>query len=353
MGCPLGPTFAEFYMCELENQVLLNAQIKPELYCRYVDDIFVVIRDEEHLIELRRALEHESVLTFTHEIGQNHKLPFLDILVRIEDNSFVTNVYRKPTDVGKVLNEKSECPQRYKTNTVRALIQRAFKTCTSESDLKTELRSCKQILVNNGFSNRTVDTEISNYRSRENRTNNEAISNGTPTTVFYQNQMNRGYKVDERVLQSIIHDNVKSTTDNENIKLLIYYKNKKIKNLVMNNNPCKKTGLLQETNVVYKFSCNKEGCRLLQNMNYIGLTSTTLSRRLTCHLQSGGPKNHMREAHNETITRATLEACTSIVMRCPDPSRLTIAEALIIKSESPAINLQTTGFVRTLKLFSE
>ncbi|KAA0186919.1 hypothetical protein HAZT_HAZT004441 [Hyalella azteca] len=40
-------------------------------------------------------------------------------------------------------------------------------------------------------------------------------------------------------------------------------------------------------------------------------------------------------------------------MRCPDPSRLTIAEALIIKSESPAINLQTTGFVRTLKLFSE
>jgi hypothetical protein len=121
-------------------------------------------------------LEHESVLKFTHEIGQNHKLPFLDILVRIEDNSSVTNVYRKPTDVGKVLNEKSECPMRYKTSAVRALIQRAFKTCTSESDLKTELRSCKQILVNNGFSNRTIDTEIANYRSREKRSNDEAIN---------------------------------------------------------------------------------------------------------------------------------------------------------------------------------
>jgi hypothetical protein len=40
-------------------------------------------------------------------------------------------------------------------------------------------------------------------------------------------------------------------------------------------------------------------------------------------------------------------------MRCPDAARLAIAEALIIKEESPAINLQTTGFVRTLKLFSE
>ena len=121
----------------------------------------------------------------------------------------------------------------------------------------------------------------------------------------------------------------------------------------MKNNPCKKSGPLQETNVVYKFSCKREGCRLLQNVSYIGLTTTTLSRRLTCHLQTGGPKNHMREAHGETITRAALEAGTSIIMRCPDAARLAIAEALIIREESPAINLQTTGFVRTLKLFSE
>ena len=147
-------------------------------------------------------------------------------------------------------------------------------------------------------------------------------------------------------------NNIRSTAATDRIKLLIYYKNMKLRNLIMKNNPCKKSGPLQETNVIYKYSCHKEGCRLLQNVNYIGLTSTTLSRRLTCHLQTGGPKNHMREAHNETLTRATLETNTRIVMRCPDATRLAIAEALIIKHESPAINLQTTGFVRTLKLFS-
>ena len=165
--------------------------------------------------------------------------------------------------------------------------------------------------------------------------------------------MNKGHRTDERVLNSIVQNNISCTTVTDWLQLMIYYRNKKIKNLIMINNPCKKTGPLLETNIIYKFSCLKEGCRLLQNVNYIGLTSTTLSRRLTCHLQAGGPKNHMREAHNETITRATLEACTSIVMRCPDAARLSIAEALIIMDESPAINLQTTGFVWTLKLFSD
>jgi hypothetical protein len=352
MGSPLGPTFAEFYMCELENRVLLDAQIKPDLYCRYVDDIFVIVRDEVHMMELRAALERNSVLTFTYEFGQNHTLPFLDILVQDDNNSFVTKVYRKPTDVGKVLNQESECPQRYKISTIRALIHRAFKTCTSARDLKTELRTCKQILVNNGYANKTIDKEISNIRARQNR-KDESTSRGCVTRIYYQNQMNGGHRTDERVLNSIVQNNISCTTVTDRIQLLIYYRSKKVKNLIMKNNPCKKSGPLQETNVIYKFSCLKEGCRLLQNVNYIGLTSTTLSRRLTCHLQAGGPKNHMREAHNETITRATLEACTSIVMRCPDTTRLSIAEALIIKDESPAINLQSAGFVRTLKLFSD
>jgi hypothetical protein len=121
----------------------------------------------------------------------------------------------------------------------------------------------------------------------------------------------------------------------------------------MNNNPCKKTGVFQEINVVvYKFSCNREGCRLLKYglhwaHNY-DIKPTT-----PCQLQSGGSKNHLMEAHNETITRTMLEECTSAIMRCPDANRLAIPEALIIKDRTPAINLHTTVFVRVLRQFSE
>jgi hypothetical protein len=62
----------------------------------------------------------------------------------------------------------------------------------------------------------------------------------------------------------------------------------------------------------------------------------------------------MWEAHNETITHAALEACTSIVMRCPDATRPVVADrgSHHQKNVSPAVNLQTTGFAKTLKLFS-
>ena len=43
MGSPLGPTFANFYMGNLEQSVHRDQNIKPNIYCRYVDDVFVVV----------------------------------------------------------------------------------------------------------------------------------------------------------------------------------------------------------------------------------------------------------------------------------------------------------------------
>ena len=53
MGSPLGPTFANFYMAKLENQILSKIDTPPHIYCRYVDDILVMIDSEEQLIKLR------------------------------------------------------------------------------------------------------------------------------------------------------------------------------------------------------------------------------------------------------------------------------------------------------------
>lgn len=90
----------------------------------------------------------------------NDSLPFLDVLIRNEDNEYVTSVYRKPTDLGKCLNPISECPDRYKISVIRASLHRAHKTCSSQQELRTELRRSKQILINNGFANFQVDAEI-------------------------------------------------------------------------------------------------------------------------------------------------------------------------------------------------
>ena len=81
MGSPLGVLFANAYMCSLERKVLVELPEKPAIYKRYVDDIFIECKSEEQLLELEARMESRSVLKFTHEIGANKTLPFLDVCV--------------------------------------------------------------------------------------------------------------------------------------------------------------------------------------------------------------------------------------------------------------------------------
>ena len=53
MGSPLGPLFANFYMGSIEEKVFAeNPQLKPALYSRYVDDIFLDIPSENDVQKL-------------------------------------------------------------------------------------------------------------------------------------------------------------------------------------------------------------------------------------------------------------------------------------------------------------
>ena len=82
----------------------------------------------------------------------------------------------------------------------------------------------------------------------------------------------------------LIHRNILPTDPNKKIKLIIYYNKFKTSNLVIRNNSSLSIGVLQKTNVIYKFKCPLGDCISDNNNIYVGLTSTTLSRRLTMHL---------------------------------------------------------------------
>ena len=71
----LGPTFSNFYMGDLENSILNNAEIMPEIYTRYIDDIYCSCSLEK-LKLLKSTFEEKSVLKFTYEAAVNNKLPF-------------------------------------------------------------------------------------------------------------------------------------------------------------------------------------------------------------------------------------------------------------------------------------
>ena len=97
--------------------------------------------------------------------------------------------------------------------------------------------------------------------------------------------MHYNYKSVEKILKTLIHRNILPTDPNKKIKLIIYYNKFKTSNLVIRNNSSPSIGVFQKTNVIYKFKCPLGDCFSDNNNNiYIGLTSTTRSRRLTMHL---------------------------------------------------------------------
>ena len=78
MGSCLGPTFADFYMCNLENNTFSDCpELKPKLYARYIDDIFLVVNNLEELNQIKAKFQSDSILNFTHEVEKDNQLSLL------------------------------------------------------------------------------------------------------------------------------------------------------------------------------------------------------------------------------------------------------------------------------------
>ena len=115
----------------------------------------------------------------------------------------------------------------------------------------------------------------------------------------------------------------------------------------MKNNMTPTPTSLQQTNVIYKFKCPLPHS---QAVEYVGLTQTSLSRRLTMHGQNGSIYQHFTDSHNKKPNREELTNNTTIIARAPDRYRLAIKEALLIQKYAPTINKQFYNFTNILRL---
>ena len=118
MGGPLSCTLANFYMAHIENQILSDTNLKPIIYARFIDDIFVVVENEQKLIQLKNAFIANSKVNFTHECNVNNKLPFLDVLLEATSNKYIRYVHTKPTNAEECIRYNCDAPDRYKTGVI-------------------------------------------------------------------------------------------------------------------------------------------------------------------------------------------------------------------------------------------
>ena len=125
MGSPLGPLMANTFMCSIEDR-LQNQGRLPEFYKRYVDDTLSIMPNVETAESFLSVLNeiHPSV-SFTMELGEHGKLPFLGTEILKFNGRWETRVYKKRIDTRLLRHYKSHVDVRYKKSLLKTMLDRA------------------------------------------------------------------------------------------------------------------------------------------------------------------------------------------------------------------------------------
>ena len=109
MGTALAPNYANLFMDRFETKALDGWRIKPTIWLRFIDDIFMIWthgrKELDNFIEYLNGI-HEKI-KFTSEISDTY-INFLDTTVKIDtDHTLYTTLYEKPTDTHLYLHYDS------------------------------------------------------------------------------------------------------------------------------------------------------------------------------------------------------------------------------------------------------
>ena len=160
MGSPLRPSLADAFLSYHERNWLNNYPqgFTPVFYRRYIDDIFILFKSNDHLKYFQDFLNSCHInKSFSMETEEENKLSFLFAEVICEQGKFTTTIYRQPTFSGVYSNFESFLPWLYKLGIVYTLIYRCFRICSNRTQFHAELISLKGIFQKNSYPKYFID----------------------------------------------------------------------------------------------------------------------------------------------------------------------------------------------------
>ena len=89
---------------------------------------------------------HKSI-KFTYELEINKKISFLDVLLIRKNDTLETTIYRKSTNNGVYLHWDSFAPKNWKHSTLRSILTRAYKICSTKELLDEELKRIEREFI--------------------------------------------------------------------------------------------------------------------------------------------------------------------------------------------------------------
>ncbi|XP_015122583.1 uncharacterized protein LOC107045008 [Diachasma alloeum] len=307
-----------------------DAGIHIPFYKRYVEDIITAVPWGEVELVLEVFNSYEGRLQFTHEVEEDNKIAFLDLLLIHDNDHVVTNWYHKPIWSGIFLNFDAHHPISQKKGIISMLVDR----CVILLHLKfheDNLQLIRSTLLDNSYPLEFINTCIKERLHHLNVCASENTAAATAETDFkhalvlpFVNGLTQNLKrVSRRYGLNVI--------SNTSHKLQSYLKTTK--------DPVKWEN---RSNVVYSIPCD------FCNGVYVGQTKRYLKVRVGEHEKGVKNCRNTDPAKYTALTRHHVDSGHSFnfdkVKVCKSelhPYKRNLLEMLYIVREDNAVNFRS------------
>jgi hypothetical protein len=152
MGTPVAPTYANIFMGWLEQKILAGFRIKPLVFLRYLDDLFIIWQHGNTLLDTFVGFMNSFHPTINFTCARSESsVAFLDVLVSLEKGKLFTTLYRKPTDKHQYLDYTSHHPRHCKDGIPNSQIVRLRRLCMDDQDYNDKVDSLLGTLSNRHY----------------------------------------------------------------------------------------------------------------------------------------------------------------------------------------------------------
>ena len=331
--------------CGCRWKITPSARDESKLFFRYMDDIISIChRDQtEHLLEEVNCIHRN--LSFTIEVEENGKIPFLDMMLIRQGPRVSTAWFRKPTDTNTCLNYYACAPTRYKRNTVEGTVHRIF-NCTSSWKLFHEgLSEAKWIWEANQYPpsfyqpivNEALNFIITGKRSRGKAASDaEGATEDRPKSVESTLCPSRDRSLLLMQYHGKISDRFSRRIRTICPRINVVFVTRKLKTFM----PSLKGKIPDElkSRVIYEITC--PGCEAC----YVGMTSRHLCTRLEEHRKESAPvAQHLKSCGVSDFGAKIIDSCFNVV-------KLATLESLYIEKQKPSINTREEYRQRPLSI---
>ena len=178
MGTRMAPQYANLFMGRLEQEFLDSCELKPSLYLRYIDDIFMLWPHGLDALQdffLRFNAFHPTI-KFKMDYS-SESVNFLDTKVIFRNGHISTSLYRKPTDSLSFLHYSSFHPTHTKNSIPYSQALRYHRNCSDPHDRDRHLSDLRNRFISLGFDGNYVDSQ---FRKATQRDRHSLIHNDSP-----------------------------------------------------------------------------------------------------------------------------------------------------------------------------